>query len=136
MKRFCIIAGLFLIFLYLPRSEALSSEKTYNDRLLSREAILILQEIKNLREDMNKRFEQVDKRFEQVDKRFEFIQLLLIALLGVVITTSIYGVLRDRRLPKELERTIEITRKHEIIIREIIERDPKLLEHFKNIGLL
>jgi tetrahydromethanopterin S-methyltransferase subunit G len=32
---------------------------------------LILQEISQLRLDMNKRFEQVDKRFEQVDKRFE-----------------------------------------------------------------
>ncbi|TSA37349.1 MAG: hypothetical protein D4R63_12995 [Methylococcaceae bacterium] len=28
-------------------------------------------EMKLLREDMDKRFEQVDKRFEQVDKRFE-----------------------------------------------------------------
>ena len=35
---------------------------------------LIFNEIKNLREDMNKRFEQVDKRFEQVDKRFEQVE--------------------------------------------------------------
>jgi len=32
---------------------------------------LVFDEIKNLREDMNKRFEQVEKRFEQVEKRFE-----------------------------------------------------------------
>ncbi|KPA14895.1 conserved hypothetical protein, secreted, partial [Candidatus Magnetomorum sp. HK-1] len=31
---------------------------------------IVFNEIKNLRDDMNKRFEQVDKRFEQVDKRF------------------------------------------------------------------
>jgi hypothetical protein len=32
-------------------------------------------EMKLLREDMDKRFEQVDKRFEQVDKRFEQMQI-------------------------------------------------------------
>lgn len=32
---------------------------------------ILLQEIGQLRADMNKRFEQIDKRFEQVDKRFE-----------------------------------------------------------------
>ncbi|MBE8189936.1 MAG: hypothetical protein HAW58_03575 [Candidatus Thioglobus sp.] len=35
---------------------------------------LILQEISELRFDMNKRFEQVDRRFEQVDKRFEQVE--------------------------------------------------------------
>ncbi len=78
----------------------------------------------------------MNKRFEQVEKRFELLQLLLLALLGVVIGTSIYSVLRDRRLPEELKGVIETTKKNEIMIREIVERDPKLLEHFKNIGLL
>ena len=32
---------------------------------------VILTEIKNLNENMNKRFEAVDKRFEAMDKRFE-----------------------------------------------------------------
>ena len=78
----------------------------------------------------------MNKRFEQVEKRFELLQLLLLALLGVVIGTSIYSVLRDRRLPEELKGVIETTKKNEIMIREIVERAPKLLEHFKNIGLL
>ena len=33
--------------------------------------ISIRDEIRELREDTNKRFEQMDKRFEQMDKRFE-----------------------------------------------------------------
>jgi hypothetical protein len=35
------------------------------------ELIAILNEVKALREDMNRRFEAVDKRFEAVDRRFE-----------------------------------------------------------------
>jgi len=50
---------------------------------------LVFTEIKNLREDMNKRFEQVDKRFEQVDKRFEFIQAIILFLLTLTVGTPV-----------------------------------------------
>jgi hypothetical protein len=52
---------------------------------------LILQEISQLRFDMNKRFEQVDKRFEQIDRRFEqidkrldFLQQLFYVLMALI----------------------------------------------------
>lgn len=117
---------------------------------LSKDTELILDQIKqtnkrieDLREDMNKRFEQVDKRFEQVDKRFEqvekrfeFIQLLLIALLGVVIGGTLYNIIQDRKIPKNIDLYIEKTRTNEIMVKEIAARDPQLLEHFKSLGLL
>lgn len=41
---------------------------------------LVLQQIRQLRQDM-------DKRFEQVDKRFEFIQQIILALLALTVGT-------------------------------------------------
>jgi|GEM_PF-6371352 len=103
---------------------------------LSRETTLILEQIKQLRDDMNKRFEQVDKRFEQVDKRFEFIQALLLALLSVIITGGIYRMYQERKVFKDLNDIVIRMNKLETAVKEIASKDAVLSEHFKKIGLL
>jgi tetrahydromethanopterin S-methyltransferase subunit G len=55
-----IILSMFLVFSISNNANATNANTD-----------LILQEISQLRFDMNKRFEQVDKRFEQIDRRFE-----------------------------------------------------------------
>ncbi len=107
------------------------------DMNILREDMNTLREDMNtLREDMNKRFEQVDKRFEQVDKRFEFIQNLLITLLGIIIGGVFYSIIRDRKIPKDMDQFIDRLRKTELMIKEMLTKDPDLMEHFKKIGLL
>lgn len=95
-------------------SHATAYAEVSNDVLLEKinslhqSQTIILDQIRILREDMDKRFEQVDKRFEQVDrrfeqvdKRFEFLQNLLVALLIILVGTTIYSVLgksKERKL--------------------------------------
>ena len=74
---------------------------------LNQTQTLILDQIRILREDMN-------KRFEQVDKRFEFVQNLLVALLVILVGTTIYSVLNKGKEKK----TDEIARINEFIKRE------------------
>lgn len=83
---------------------------------------LVLEQIRLLREDMN--------------KRFEFIQNLLIAMLGAIIGGIFYNVIRDRKAPKDMDCFIEKVRNMELMVKEILIKDPELTEHFKKIGLL
>jgi len=153
MKKVIILSFSFILFLFIHPSPTLAEQKE-TSRIASAEAALILEQIKQLREDtseqirqlredmnkrfeqVDKRFEQVDKRFEQVDKRFEFIQLLLITILGVLLGGTIYNILLSRRIPKELNTYLERIRNIEIMVKEMVSRDPQLMEHFKNIGVL
>lgn len=123
---------------------------------------IILDQIRILREDMNKRFEQVDKRFEQidrrfeqvdkrfeqvdkrfeqVDKRFEFLQSLLVALLVILVGTTIYSILgrhKERRSDdnSKIHEAIEREERLEKIIREIVNRDEDLKKKLRTAGLL
>lgn len=60
--------------------------------------------------------------------------MLLLALLASVIGTNIYSVVQKRQTPKDFEKLKDIVKQTELM--EIVDRDPKLKEHFKNIGLL
>jgi sensor domain CHASE-containing protein len=97
---------------------------------------LILEQIRQLREDMDKRFEQVDKRFEQVEKRIEFLQAVLLALLAVVIGGTGYNIWQGMKIPKGLDAYIEKVQRLEIALREIASKDPQTMEHLKRLGLL
>ncbi|MFQ5687589.1 MAG: hypothetical protein ACE5GV_13125 [Candidatus Scalindua sp.] len=116
---------------------------------------MILDQIRILREDMNKRFEQVDKRFEQVDKRFEqvdkrfeqvdkrfeFVQNLLVALLVILVGTTIYSVLGKTREKKiddstKIKDVIEREERLEKIINEIVNKDEELKRRLQTFGLL
>lgn len=123
---------------------------------------MILDQIRILREDMNKRFEQVDKRFEQVDKRFEqvdkrfeqvdrrfeqvdkrleFLQNLLVALLVILLGTTIYSILgksKERRPDDTLKmhEVIEREERLEKIVREMVNKDDDLKKRLRTAGLL
>jgi sensor domain CHASE-containing protein len=135
-----VLSAVLLITLLSPVfSEAASSDTE-----------LILEQIRQLREDMDKRFEQVDKRFEQVDKRFEqvdkrfeqvekrieFLQAVLLALLAVVIGGTGYNIWQGMKIPKGLDAYIEKVQRLEIALREIASKDPQTMEHLKRLGLL
>ena len=123
---------------------------------------IILDQIRILREDMNKRFEQVDKRFEQVDRRFEqvdkrfeqvdkhfeqvdrrleFLQNLLVALLVILLGTTIYSILgrhKERRADDTLKihEVIEREERLEKIVREMANKDDDLKKRLRTAGLL
>ncbi len=162
IKKLLNTTTIVFILLFLLFSQVQAKEtKLKETQFTSPEVVLILDQIKELREDMNKRFkqvdkrfeelredmnkrfeqvdrrfEQVDKRFEQVDKRFEFLQLLMLTILGVILGGTIYNIIRDRRIPRDFDAYLEKIRKTEIMVKEIAEREPELMTHFKNIGLL
>ncbi len=121
-----VLSAVLLITLLSPVfSEAASSDTE-----------LILEQIRQLREDMDKRFEQVDKRFEQVEKRIEFLQAVLLALLAVVIGGTGYNIWQGMKIPKGLDAYIEKVQRLEIALREIASKDPQTMEHLKRLGLL
>ena len=121
-----VLSAVLLITLLSPVfSEAASSDTE-----------LILEQIRQLREDMDKRFEQVDKRFEQVEKRIEFLQAVLLALLAVVIGGTGYNIWQGMKIPKGLDAYIEKVQRLEIALREIASKDPQTMEHLKRLCLL
>jgi DNA anti-recombination protein RmuC len=118
---------------------------------------LILNEIKNLRYDMNKRFEQVDKRFEQIDKRFEqvdkhfeqvdkhfgqvekrfdFLQNILFLLMGLIFTSPFIAIyLKDSR-NNENKAEFESIKAILFVLREMAQDDEKLNKTLKAAKLL
>ncbi len=113
-------------------------------------SILILKEIQNLREDMNKRFEQVDKRFEQVDKNFEqvdkrieqidkrldFMQSLIYALMGLVFASPFIAIyLRDKKDAEE-RKNFDQLKGVIFALREIAQDDEKLSRALRAANIL
>ena len=101
---------------------------------LNQTQTLILDQIRILREDMN-------KRFEQVDKRFEFVQNLLVALLVILVGTTIYSVLNKGKEKKtdEIARINEFIKREEKlekIINEMVSKDNELRKRLQTSGLL
>jgi len=121
----------------------------------------ILNEIKQLRIDMNKRFEQVDKRFEQVDKRFEAMQNnmdkrfdqvdkrfeqvdkrfetvfnILYILMGLIFASPFIAIyLRDK---KELEdrKNFDIIKGMLFTLRELAQDNEKVAKSLKAASLM
>ena len=104
--------------------------------VLANDTDLILNEIKQLRVDMNKRFEQVDKRFEQVDKRFETVFNILYMLMGLIFVSLIIAIyLRDK---KELEnrRNFDIVKGMLYTLRKLAQDDEKVAKPLKAASLM
>ncbi len=80
-----------------------------------------------------------DKRFEDMNKRFAFVEILLISLLGVVIGTNIYSILKDRSTGMIKERIREIEERQERIVKilqEEAKRNKSLMNKLKIDGLI
>lgn len=122
-----VLLNLLLALLLIPALSAYAA---------SSDTEMILEQIRQLREDMNKRFEQVDRRFEQVDKGMEFLQGLLIALLAIVVGGTGYNIYQGMKIPKDLDIFLAKVQRLEIALREIASKDPQTLEHLKRLGLL
>jgi len=118
---------------------------------------MILQEIKQLRVDMNQRFEQVDKRFEQVDKRFEqvdkrfeqidkrfeqvdkrfdFLQSILYLLIGFVFASPFIAIyLRDKKEAED-KKNFENLKGIVFVLREMAQDNKKIERSLKAASLL
>jgi hypothetical protein len=124
----------FLIFLIVSSYLFASSETT-----------AILNEIKQLREDTNKRFEQIDRRFEQIDQHFgqvnrqfeavdqrlAFLQNLLLAIVAIVIATPLIARKLDERDSVKLEKIEKVL----VVLRELAQDNPKVDKSMKIAGL-
>jgi hypothetical protein len=100
MKKIVSIVFLTAALFVFPANNAHASESD------------VLREIKNLHEDMDKRFEgmqvQMDKRFEQVDKRFD--QILWFIGLWIPLSMAVVGYILQR-LNKHDDRFFDISHK-------------------------
>ncbi len=124
---------LLLILLVLPISTFAIADN--NTRL-------ILNEIKQLRADMNLRFEQVDKRFEQVDKRFEqvdkrfeqndrrlnFLEKLIYFLMLIVFASPFLAIYLKNKSEGKLQAVI-------FALKEASQEDKRLSKALKIAGL-
>ena len=116
----------------------------------SNDTQLILKEIQNLRDDMNKRFKQVDKRFEQIDRRFEqvdkrfeqvdkrldFMQNILYILMGLIFASPFIAIyLKDK---KELEqrKVLDNVKAMMFVMRELAQDDDRFAKALKSASLM
>ena len=112
---------------------------------------LIFNELKNLREDMNrrfelvykrfeqvdkrfeqvdKRFEQMDKRFEQMDKRFDFMQQIILVMLTFTVATPITIEILRRRREKLMFENRDLINKAFYILNEAAKNDQNIRNAF------
>jgi hypothetical protein len=89
---------------------------------------LILQEISQLRFDMNKRFEQIDRRFEQVDKRLDFLQQLFYVLMALIFASPFLAFYLKEKSEGRMQSLI-------FALREAAQEDKNLAKALKIAGL-
>ena len=151
---------LVVIFLFLAFSAGFSKETGFTqqdrERLIRLETTLKVfmeqtdKRLKELREDMNKRFEQVDKRFEQVSKEIDRLVQIMIAmfagqvgLVGAVIAFAWWDrrtIIREakRQTLDDIERETKPEKLRRLlnVLREKAKTDAELREILKREGLL
>lgn len=96
---------------------------------------ILLQEIGQLRADMNKRFEQVDKRFEQIDRRFEqvdrrldFLQQLFYVVMMLIFASPFLAFHLKEKSQGKIQTLI-------FALREASQKDENLSKALKIAGL-
>ena len=131
----------FCLFVFLAQfSFTTAFAEVSNDVLLEKinslyqTQTMILEQIRNSREDMN-------KRFEQVDKRFEFVQNLLVALIVILVGSTIYSVLGKSKEKNIYDNTkikefIEREERLEKVVNAIVNNDKDLKRKLQTTGLL
>ncbi len=90
-----------------------------------------------LREDMNKRFEQIDKRFDAIERQFDrlinvFIGII-VAFAGIVAITIGFAIW-DRKTT--LRPATDRVEKLENVLKRYAEKEPRLAEVLRSLGLL
>ena len=102
----------------------------------------ILQEIKNLRIDMNKRFEQVDKRFEQVDKRFEqvdkrfdFLQQLIFVLMSLIFISPFLAIYLKNNKDANYEKHVDTLKAVVFALKNMAKHDKELSKSLKMMNI-
>lgn len=132
------------------RVEALAREIPYT--LEDRERLIRVEtKLDEMAKRFEQRFEQIDKRFEQVEKRFEQIEVrfgqLITLFLGIVaafagvVAVTISFAIWDRRTALapalRMSRSLEEREERlERILREFAEKEPRLAEILRRLGLL
>jgi len=115
---------------------------------------VILEEIKQLRIDTNKRFEvmqknmdkrfdqvdkrfeQVDRRFEQVDKRFDTVFNILYILMGLVFASPFIAIyLRDKKEESD-RKNFDIVKGLLYTMRELAQDDEKIARSLRASNLM
>jgi len=87
-------------------------------------------------EQVDKRFEQVDKRFEQVDKRFDTVFNILYILMGLVFASPFIAIyLRDK---KEIEdkKNFDIVKGMLFTLRELAQDNEKVAKSLRAASLM
>jgi len=116
----------------------------------SNDTQLILKEIQNLRDDMNKRFEQVDKRFEQIDRRFEqvdkrfeqvdkrldFMQNILYILMGLIFASPFIAIYLKDKKDLEERKVLDNVKAMMFVMRELAQDDDRFAKALKSASLM
>ena len=116
----------------------------------SNDTQLILKEIQNLRDDMNKRFEQVDKRFEQIDRRFEqvdkrfeqvdkrldFMQNILYILMGLIFASPFIAISLKDKKDLEERKVLDNVKAMMFVMRELAQDDDRFAKALKSASLM
>lgn len=89
---------------------------------------ILLQEIGQLRADMNKRFEQIDKRFEQVDRRLDFLQQLFYAIMAFTFASLFLAFYLKEKSQGKIQTLI-------FALRKASQKDENLSKALKIAGL-
>ncbi len=137
------LAGLLGGFLLWLGAEALAREIPYT--LEDRERLIRVEtKLDEMAKRFEQRFEQIDKRFEQVEKRFDQLLTLFLGIVGAfaaIVAVTISFAIWDRRTALapalRMSRSLEEREERlERILREFAEKEPRLAEILRRLGLL
>ncbi len=147
-----LLLALFISFFLFPYPvEAIETAPRILDREIVERLTRIEEGQKALRNELESRFEQVDKRFEQVDKRFEqvdkrfdaverqFDRLInifigIIAAFAGIVAVTVGFAIWDRKTT--MKPAMDKVEKLENVLKRYAEKEPRLAEVLRSLGLL
>lgn len=143
-RGFLLIVLFISLLLFPSLVKAVETAPRISDREIVERLTRIEEGQKALRREIDKRFEQVDKRFEQVDKRFDAINKqfdrlidifigIIVAFAGVVAVTIGFAIWDRKTTLKPAMNRVE---KLENVLKRYAEKEPRLAEVLRSLGLL
>ena len=143
MKKFLLLFVLLQSMLYADTSEKILQEIKQlridtNKRFeqIDKRFDMMQNNMDKRFEQVDKRFEQVDKRFEQVDKRFDTVFTILYILMGLVFASPFIAIyLRDK---KDIEdrKHFETMKGMLFTLRELAQENEKVANSLRAASLL
>ncbi len=133
-----LLIPLFVSLLLFPSLvKAIETSSRISDREIVERLTRIEEGQKALQREIDKRFEKVDKRFDAINKQFDRLIDIFIGIIAAfagVVAVTIGFAIWDRKIT--LRPATDRVEKLESVRRKYAEKEPRLAEVLRSLGLL